>query len=192
MSKSANTSVPILPLLAERWSPRSFDQSATMSDEQLIKLLEAARWSPSGSNMQPWRFIVARRGEPEFDVIVGLLAGFNAVWAPHASALLVGLHEINDVNGKLRMSAQFDLGLAIANLQTQAQADGWHTHPIGGFNRDATAAAFELDSNLKPTIVLAIGRLAAADLLSEELATRENAPRTRLSLDEIVLRGLPD
>ncbi|MDQ1617936.1 MAG: hypothetical protein QOE19_505, partial [Actinomycetota bacterium] len=66
MTKTAATSAPLHPLLAERWSPRAFDTNATVTDAQMTALLEAARWSPSANNSQPWRFLVARRGTTEF------------------------------------------------------------------------------------------------------------------------------
>ena len=62
MRKTATTTVPVHPLLAERWSPRGFDQAHELADERLTALLEAARWAPSAANSQPWRFGVARRG----------------------------------------------------------------------------------------------------------------------------------
>lgn len=192
ISKRAETAAPIHDLLAERWSPRAFQSDAVMSDRELVSLLEAARWAASGSNVQPSRFIVARRGESAFEVMAATLAGFNAVWAPNASALILGLHEINDVNGKPRMSAMFDLGLAIGNLCTQATADGWHTHPIGGFDREKIREAFNIDQNLRPTVIIAVGRQGEPDSLPEELANRERAARTRLDLDQLVLVGLPD
>jgi nitroreductase len=36
---------------------------APVSEEDLFTILEAARWSPSGENAQPWRFIVVRDQE---------------------------------------------------------------------------------------------------------------------------------
>ena len=63
MRKTARTAVPVHPLLAERWSPRGFDRDLLVSDEDVTALLEAARWAPSAGNSQPWRFLVARRGE---------------------------------------------------------------------------------------------------------------------------------
>ena len=60
--KSASTAVPVHPLLAERWSPRGFDQGHELGDAALTALLEAARWAPSAQNSQPWRFLVTRRG----------------------------------------------------------------------------------------------------------------------------------
>src|SRR5260221_635711 len=58
MRKTASTAVPVHPLLAERWSPRGFDQSHQVSENQVTALLEAARWAPSAGNSQPWRFLV--------------------------------------------------------------------------------------------------------------------------------------
>jgi len=44
---SATTSTPIHPVLSNRRSPRSFDATATISNEALVAILEAARWAPS-------------------------------------------------------------------------------------------------------------------------------------------------
>ena len=35
-------------------------KTGKVTDEQLERILEAARWSPSGANSQPWEFIVTR------------------------------------------------------------------------------------------------------------------------------------
>ena len=58
MQKPAITEVTINEIIANRWSPRAFDASKTVSRQQIIALLEAARWAPSSYNDQPWRFIV--------------------------------------------------------------------------------------------------------------------------------------
>ena len=41
MRKTASTTVPVHPLLAERWSPRGFDRAHEIGDEALAALLEA-------------------------------------------------------------------------------------------------------------------------------------------------------
>lgn len=43
------TRVPIHPPIADRWSPRAFDPGATLDAEQVIDLLEAARWAATWS-----------------------------------------------------------------------------------------------------------------------------------------------
>ncbi|MEY4016389.1 MAG: hypothetical protein RLZZ189_186, partial [Pseudomonadota bacterium] len=49
---------PIHSVFTDRWSPRSFSNEAITEDE-LLTLLEAARWAPSAFNAQPWRFAYA-------------------------------------------------------------------------------------------------------------------------------------
>lgn len=86
-----------------------------------------------------------------------------------------------------RPYAEYDLGQAMAQLGVQAEAEGLSTHQMAGVEWDRITAAFDLAENLKPLIVTAVGTLAPADRLPEALAERENAPRTRLPLEELVL-----
>lgn len=187
-SRIAETSAPISPVLAARWSPRSYDENIAIGDEQLTSVLEAARWTPSASNKQAWRFIVARRGSETFAKIVETLAGFNQIWAVRAGALVVAVAETAEVDGTAGHPwVQFDLGQAVAHLSIQAHKDGLFAHTMGGFDPAAISAAFGLEERLVPTTITALGHLAAADLLPEPLAERESAPRSRKGLDEIVL-----
>ncbi len=52
----------ILDIIKRRRSVRRFDRRK-IPDEEMEKILEAARWAPSGANVQPWRFIVVTRRE---------------------------------------------------------------------------------------------------------------------------------
>ncbi|AYG03300.1 nitroreductase family protein [Gryllotalpicola protaetiae] len=185
--KSAQTTAPILEVLAERWSPRSYTDEV-IDEEKLASALEAARWSPSAGNSQPWRFIVARRGTPAFEKVAASLMGFNQVWAPTASVLLVGLYtELRDQQGNLRPTPVYDLGQAMAHLSVQAHHDGLHVHQMTGFVGDELAAAFDLPADVKPFVVAAVGTVGSPDDLDQALAERERQPRTRLALDDIVL-----
>lgn len=186
-TRTSDTAVPLVDLLDERWSPRSYDPTATISDEQLTALLEAARWSPSASNMQPRRFIVGRRGTPTFDTILANLMGFNTVWAGNAAALVVAVAETSTEDGEARRWAEYDLGAAMSALSVQAHAEGLHTHQMGGIEVDGLRTAFSLEERLLPVTVTAIGVVDTADKLPEKLAERETLPRTRLSLDELVI-----
>ncbi|MEI7443163.1 MAG: nitroreductase family protein, partial [Actinomycetes bacterium] len=47
MSKVPQTSAPLAELIRDRWSPRSFDPTHEISDQDLLSILEAARWAPS-------------------------------------------------------------------------------------------------------------------------------------------------
>ena len=187
VTRTADTSYPLLPVLAERWSPRAFDTEAAIDEAKLTAALEAARWSPSANNSQPWRFIVARRGSAAFDTIVANLMGFNQVWAGSAGVLIVAVAELVDAEGKERRWATYDLGQAVAHLSIQAHHDGLHVHQMGGFDVDGLRRAFEIDESFEPVSVTALGTVGDAESLPEPLRQREQAPRTRLPLADIVV-----
>lgn len=185
--RTADVSAPLLPALVERWSPRSFDPSAGIDDVALRSALEAARWSPSANNSQPWRFIVARRGTEAFATIVENLAGFNKAWASSAAVLVVAAAEVVDEDGNERRWAVYDLGQAVAHLTIQAHHDGLHAHQMGGFDAEGLRTAFGLEERFVPASVTALGVLGDPEALPEPLRSRESAPRTRRPLDEIVV-----
>lgn len=186
-TRTADTSAPILDVLAERWSPRSFDSTIAVTDAQLTAALEAARWAPSASNTQPWRFIVARRGTAEFDLIATNLMGFNQAWAGSAGVLIVALAEVSTAEGKSLTWAPYDVGQAMAHLSVQAHHDGLHVHQMGGFEADGLRAAFAIDGRFVPITVSAIGVLGAPEALPDVLRERELAPRARRPLAQSLL-----
>ena len=190
MRKTASTAVPVHPLLAERWSPRGFDRRHQVGDDQITALLEAARWAPSASNSQPWRFLVTRRGEQAHGQLFAALAPGNQAWAHAASALiLVAARTAADATPQ--PWALYDTGQAVASLVTQAQAQGLAVHQIGGFDSDAVRAEFGLDQALTPVVVLAVGRANPDAELPRHLAARETAPRTRHPVSDLLLPIAP-
>jgi nitroreductase len=187
MRKTASTTVPVHPLLAERWSPRGFDRAHEIGDEALAALLEAARWAPSSQNSQPWRFLVTRRGEPAHDRLFAALAPGNRAWAGAASALILVAARTAGDDGRPQPWALYDTGQAVAALVTQAQADGLAVHQMGGFDTGAVRAEFGLGQDLTPVVVLAVGHHDTEAGLPGPLAAREAAPRTRHPLSDLLL-----
>ncbi len=49
----------LMEVIRSRRSVRRFD-SRPVPEEDLMKILEAGRWAPSGANIQPWEFIVVK------------------------------------------------------------------------------------------------------------------------------------
>lgn len=186
ISRRAATDVDIMDVLTERWSTRIFDADAPIDESALASALEAARWAPTAANSQPWRVIVARRGSAAHRKIVDSLAGFNSAWAGGAAVLVVFVAEtVRD--GAPMNWALYDTGQVAAHFTVQAHADGLSTHQMGGFDRDAISAAFDLDADFTPVTVMAVGSLGDIREASDELQARENAPRERRSLTESVL-----
>lgn len=185
--RTAQTSAPVLDTLAERWSPRAFDDSHVLPEGALRGVFEAARWAPSASNTQPWRFILARRGSESFAKVAEALVPFNSMWASKAAALVVNIAEVADENGEPRQWAEYDLGQAVALLTVQAHSEGLYVHQMGGFDAAAISASFDLDERLRPVSVAAIGEIGSVEQLIEPLREREVAPRERKPLEDIVI-----
>lgn len=188
MKKSADTSQQLHPLLQERWSPRAFDSSHRIVDEDLNAIIEAGRWSPSANNFQPWRFIVGKRGSKNFDSITETLKGFNQIWAPYSSAYIALCAIMKNDDGSDRPASMYDVGIASAFMTMEANHRGLAIHQVGGFDKEALKTTFNLDSAIEPIAILVIGKQAPAELLSDEtLKTRETASRTRKALAELIL-----
>src|SRR4051794_30404999 len=125
MSNPAPTKYPINPLLQNRWSPRAFD-SRPIEIEKVQSLFEAARWSPSSSNEQPWAFIVATKDQPEeFERVLSCIVEANAVWAKTAPLLVISVaSHLFSRNGKPNHHAFYDVGQAVAHLSIEAESLG--------------------------------------------------------------------
>jgi 5,6-dimethylbenzimidazole synthase len=52
----------LLKMLMKRRSVRDFKPDS-IPDEYVDKIIEAARWAPSGANSQPWEFVVVKKKE---------------------------------------------------------------------------------------------------------------------------------
>jgi nitroreductase len=187
--KRADTSVPLHPLLEERWSPRGFDRTHRLSDDELASLLEAARWTASASNTQPWRLLPTRRGDVAFERLAGTLAEGNRVWAAHASALILVATSLRNDDGDALRWAWYDAGQAAALMTVQALHLGLAVHQMGGFDVAAVRTEFTLPDDIEPIAVAAIGRWDPDVDLPPSLQERESAPRARRPLSEIVWRS---
>lgn len=191
MPKVARTSIEVHEFIAERWSPRSFDEHALLRREQLVAMLEAARWAPSAGNLQPWRFAVGLRGTDLFEGMHATLAPGNRAWAHRASALILAASEVLMPNGDRNPWATYDLGSAVSLLIVQGQAMGLHTRQIGGFDQAAVSRLLDLPLRIEPVVVLAVGTVADPRQLDEgPLRDREVSDRQRRRLEDIVLAGL--
>ncbi len=189
MSKTAITSAPIAPVLADRWSPRSFDETYELSNHDLLSILEAGRWAPSANNVQPWRFTVGRRGDAIFTKIAENLKNWNAAWAPKASAIIVVSGVVKNDAGEPNPWATFDSGIASAHMLVQIHELGLHGHMVAGIEFEELAKSLGHGDHLKGLVGIVVGKVAPAEKLEGPMYEREVATRVRRELDEIVIDG---
>lgn len=173
-------------VFSDRWSPRSFTDEAVTNDE-LAAVFEAARWSPSWMNNQPWLFVYETDGDNR-DAILNSFMEFNRGWASAAPVvgLVLAKTELEDFMARTR---DFDAGAATMAMTLQATMLGLSVHLLGGIELDAAYEATGADR--ETTEILAgfvIGRRGDKAALPEKLQERE-APSDRKSVTEIAFKG---
>ncbi len=182
--KIAQTIHPVLDLIRNRWSPRSFMQEE-IEQKDLETLLEAASWAPSAVNEQPWEYIYAHRGSVGFETIKNCLLPGNASWAKAAAVLLVSVaRTVYTANQKENTAALHDVGMANAQLLLQAQSMNIYGHIMGGVDREKLIFTLGLNAQQYAIGVIALGYLDIPDKLEEPFKTRELQPRQRKFLNE--------
>jgi nitroreductase len=87
MTTQRQPDYPIHEMFLNRWSPRAFT-AQPITQEELLTMLEAARWAASSYNSQPWRFLYALRDTSAWERFLNLLVPFNQSWAQESSALV--------------------------------------------------------------------------------------------------------
>lgn len=172
-------------LIVQRWSPRAFEKTV-IDDAVLERIMQAARWSPSCFNAQPWRIYTSN--EVTFGDYLDLLVEGNQDWAKNTSVLGFMVATRNfEHNGKPNNFAEFDCGAAWMSLSLQARLEGLHTHGMGGFKAEEASQYLQLDSDAhKVVMAFSIGKVQ--DPASMDAATRsKETPNERKSLTDIWL-----
>jgi len=188
LEKPAITSVEIHQLMQTRWSPRAFDPDKAIDQGDLTALLEAARWTPSCFNDQPWRFVVCAKATDalNWQQAFSILAEKNQQWAKNAPVLIVAAAMDNFAhNGKPNRHAQYDTGAACLSLSLQANALGLVVHQMGGFDAEKAKGLFMLPADCTPMSVLAVGYQADPSTLGDDFIQAELAVRSRKTLEQI-------
>ena len=181
----------VLDAIVDRWSPRSFDESA-IPQEDLDVIFEAAGWAPSAFNVQPWRFLYAHRGDANWERFLSLLVDFNKSWAKDASALIFvvsdTLQRRDDGNRSDNHSHSFDAGAAWVLAAIQATAMGYHAHAMSGVKFDEAKRELEIPDDHRLEAAFVIGTKGPRAQLPEGLQQREQ-PSGRMPVSEFARPG---
>lgn len=189
MEKPAPAQHPIHDLISRRWSPRAYDERP-VEPEKIASLFEAARWAPSSSNEQPWRFIVARKQDSQvYDRLFRCLMEGNQRWTHRAPVLILSVAKLTFDDGSPNRHAYHDVGLAAENLVLQATALGLASHQMAGYHIDKVRAEFAIPSDFDPVAAIAIGYPGDPAVLDDRLRQREMNPRERSPLSAFVFSG---
>jgi nitroreductase len=189
MIKESQNIYPIHELSRKRWSPRAFTRKP-VEQEKLQSIFEAARWSASAGNEQPWRFIIGMHPDTPWQRIFETLDEGNQVWVKNAPVLLLAIGKKtrgkrNAENGYFA----YDTGQAVAHLSHEATNLGLYLHQMAGFDPEAARIAFDISADYQPLTAICLGYLGDPENLPEDQKQSELSPRTRKPFDEFVFSG---
>jgi len=186
-SKIAKTQVPVHDIIARRWSPRAFDAGKPVTREQLISMLEAARWAPSCFGDEPWRYLVWDKNSnlAAWQRAFDCLGEFNQQWVKNAPILMLATASSSfRHNGKPNAWHMYDTGASSENICLQATSLGLFAHQMGGFDADKIRQEFDIPKEFACLAMIAVGYQTTPDVLPKELEEKEVADRTRRPLEE--------
>lgn len=184
---------PIDPVFLNRWSPLSFS-SEKITKDQFYSLLEAARWTPSAYNSQPWRFIYAMRDTPLWPDFIELLVEGNRDWAKQAAAIIFIISKttlLSPVSNteKDAPSHSFDAGAAWMAMALQATQMGLATRPMTGVYFDKARQLLKVPENYHIDAAIAVGHPDTKNLPEESHIRRLKFSNMRHSVHEISGEG---
>ena len=177
---------PVDDIFINRWSPRAMSGDPVSKDE-LMSLIEAARWAPSSFNNQSWRFLYSLKGSDTWDTYFNLLLEGNQTWVKNAGALVVILSKTTfDYNGKPSKTHAFDSGAAWQNFALQGSINGLVIHGMQGFDYDRAKSELQIPGEYEVQAMAAIGKPGDPDDLPEALREKD-IPSGRKNVSEIAL-----
>ena len=123
-------------LIAKRWSPRIFNPNKQVTNQQILSICEAARWAPSCSNQQPYKYIIWNKSSNsvDFNRAFDTLDIGNQNWVKNCPILFVALADTKFDDGNFNNWAEYDTGSASENICLQATSLGLFAHQMAGFD----------------------------------------------------------
>ena len=160
-----------LEIMQQRQSCRAYDPDKGVSREELLKIVEAGRLTPSGCNSQPWKFIVVDSPEAKEKLCDAVVVGngmTGAPWRHQVPAFIILVEQpakvmkvVSDHYGTTQRFAQGDLGAACMNMCHEAYSLGLDTCIIGMNDQKKMEEYFNIPAGREVRLVLAIGHAAA-------------------------------
>lgn len=153
-------------MLLKRESCRAYAPKP-VSREDLLKICEAGRLSPSACNSQPWKFIVADEPEARQRLLDSLLlrkGSADAPWQAGCPAFIVLVEQpahlmraAMEYFGDSQYFVQNDVGMACMSMCYQAVELGLSTCVIGMLDQQKTREAMGIPEDRVIRLVLAVG-----------------------------------
>lgn len=158
----------IRELIERNRSYRRFDSSVAVDEGALRELVDLARLSASGGNMQPLKFLLSCEAERN-ECIFGRLAwaGYLKDWAGPGPGERPTAYIVILLDTSIRKDAGCDQGIAAQSILLGAIERGLGGCMIGSVNHSALERELNLPGHLRIILVVALGRPAEEVLVEE-------------------------
>lgn len=154
MEKSLSNSFFLFEIIKGRRAVRNFEKKEISLDD-LKKIMEAAIWAPSGSNLQSWEFILIKNKQKIMKIKLVSPGLFSN---PDALIILCINKRKALKGGKLgEEMAVLDLAMAAQNMMLMAYSLGIGTCPVASFNKIAIKQILNIPENVEPILILIFG-----------------------------------
>jgi nitroreductase len=154
-SRTPKPKYPVLNPITKRFSPRYFSLEPVKT-EHIQSMLEAARLTPSASNVQPWYFYWMKKESRSYEKLITAVPERH-FWIKSAPLLILATYDNSDVRyGKY---ALYDLGAAVISLVLQAQELGYYARQCGNFDHDITKQILSIEPKQIPFTIIAVGKI---------------------------------
>jgi nitroreductase len=149
---------PVMESIRHRKSIRAFAETP-VPQTVIDSMFEAARWSFSASNDQPWVYLYATPEQTElWNSLLSTLAEPNRIWASHAQLLILSLSRTHSLKtNKPIFYHLHDVGAANMAMNLQAVSMGIQLHPMAGFNKQQAIEVLSIPEALTPVVIFAGG-----------------------------------
>ena len=142
----------VMEAIKNRRSIRQFTDQPIEKDK-LERLLEAARWAPSGGNLQRWRFVVVT-SPSQRELVKKFAPGIFAI--PSAFIIICAETEPDANEWKKRLYLA-DCSIASQNIMLAAHAMGMGTCVALSYAKSAISEILDLPDNVEPMLVVTLG-----------------------------------
>ena len=159
-------------VIKKRESIRDYEDKPIPQDK-LLRVLEAARLAPSGSNRQPWKFVVVKDRKTRQKLAQAAEGQTFVGKASVVIAAVATIPELVMICGVPEYAV--DLAIAVDHLTLAAVNEGLGTCWIGAFSQEKVCDILKIPKSCRTVALLPLG-----------FPKQLGRPKVRKSLDEIV------
>jgi len=149
----------LIDLIRKNRSYRRFDQDEMISEATLCNMVEAARLSPSGKNLQPLKYVLCNTDEVCAHIFEHIgWAGYLSEWPGPEDGERPTAYIVQLLDTAITTNPGIDAGIAAQSILLQAVEIGYGGCMIGTFNQEKIRKLLYIPETYTITLVIALGK----------------------------------